>query len=119
MEGNCSERDTSLIGSEETILSLDEATEYVNAKWGRRVHHSTLWRWCRVGIGGVQLEYVCVGRCMATSQEAICRFFNLLSKQCPVSRAHSDASARNNTVPHSTPSKNYEAARCRLTEEGF
>ncbi len=63
----------------ETILGLTAATKVLPRVNGRRPAISTLWRWCRKGLHGVRLEYVRVGRNIATSREALNRFFIALA----------------------------------------
>lgn len=64
----------------ETLLSLAEATKALPSVNGKRPAIATLWRWCRKGLGGVRLEYVRVGRNIATTREALNRFFNALAE---------------------------------------
>ncbi|MBN1555153.1 MAG: DUF1580 domain-containing protein [Phycisphaerae bacterium] len=59
----------------ETLLSLAEATKVLPPINNKRPAISTLWRWCRKGLRGVKLDYVRVGRNIATSREALDRFF--------------------------------------------
>lgn len=63
----------------ETIIGLAEATRLLPKINGRHIAISSLWRWCTKGIGGVKLDYVCIGRRMATSKEALNRFCNARS----------------------------------------
>jgi len=63
----------------ETIVSLTEATKILPRVNGKRPAISTLWRWCRKGLRGVHLEYIRVGRNIATSREALNRFFSALA----------------------------------------
>lgn len=63
----------------EILLSLTEVTKVLPTVNGRRPSIATLWRWCRRGLRGVRLEYVRVGRNIATSKEALNRFFNALA----------------------------------------
>lgn len=67
----------------ETLLSLTEATKVLPRVNGRRPAIATVWRWCRKGLGGVHLEYVRIGRNIATSREALNRFFNALAASDP------------------------------------
>lgn len=67
----------------ETLLSLTEATKALPKVNGKRPAIATLWRWCRKGLRGVQLEYVRMGRSIATSREALNRFFNALAASDP------------------------------------
>ena len=64
----------------EELLSLTQATKVMPQIKGKRPAISTLWRWCRKGLNGVCLEYVRVGRKIATSREALNRFFNALAE---------------------------------------
>jgi hypothetical protein len=67
----------------ESLLSLTEATKALPRVNGKRPSISTLWRWCRRGLRGVRLEYVRVGRGIATSRDALNRFFNALAAADP------------------------------------
>lgn len=64
----------------EQVVGLAEASRIIPPRNGRRVAVSTLWRWCRKGIGGVRLEYIRLGRNIATSTEALNRFFRALAR---------------------------------------
>ena len=50
------------IGPDEQLISLTEATRHLPRVDGKKVCVCTLWRWCRLGLRGVFLEYVRVGR---------------------------------------------------------
>ncbi len=65
--------------TQEELLSLAQAAKVMPPVNGKRPAVSTLWRWCRKGLGGVRLDYVRVGRNIATSREAMSRFFNALA----------------------------------------
>jgi len=58
----------------ESPLSLTEATKYLPSLGGRRLHVSTLWRWARRGCHGVRLEYSRLGHRVVTTKEALSRF---------------------------------------------
>lgn len=77
---------------------------------GKRVAVSTLWRWCRKGLGGVRLEYIRIGRSIATSREALSRFCNALAQADPPPQDNSQPTPRRKPEP--TP-----AARHRQLEE--
>ena len=66
----------------ETTLSLSEAARHLPAIDGKKPHASTLWRWCRKGVGPKQtrLEYVRFGHRIVTSVEAIQRFTERLAE---------------------------------------
>ena len=60
--------------SNETPLSLTEATKILPALGGRRLHPSSVWRWARKGVRGVRLEYARLGHRVVTTREALARF---------------------------------------------
>lgn len=61
----------------EKLLSLGHAGHAVRAIDGRErpASSATIWRWIREGRYGVHLEHVRIGRRIATSREALDRFF--------------------------------------------
>lgn len=63
----------------EELLGLNEARRFMPRIGGKHPSLPTVWRWCRIGIRGVKLEYVRVGKHLATSKEAVSRFFNALA----------------------------------------
>ncbi|MCE5327856.1 MAG: DUF1580 domain-containing protein [Planctomycetaceae bacterium] len=65
---------------QERIIDLSEAARVLPRINGKKPSISTLWRWCRIGLRGVRLEYVKVGRNIATSLPALNRFFVELAK---------------------------------------
>ncbi len=96
----------------EEILSLSEATATVPRINGRRPHTSTLWRWCRKGCRGTRLEYIRVGSKIATSREALDRFFN--------AQAAADSELESTPPPthqQATQKPRSEKARARAIEE--
>lgn len=70
-----------LIGPDEDLITLAEATKHLPKVDGRKVAICTLWRWCRVGLRGAFLEYVRVGRKICTTRQALLRFFSALADQ--------------------------------------
>jgi hypothetical protein len=58
----------------ERIVSLAEAAKVLPAIDGRKPHTTSVWRWCRQGLRGIQLEYLRVGYRIVTSYEALARF---------------------------------------------
>jgi hypothetical protein len=67
------------ISKNEQLITLVEATKMLPRVGGKRINVSTLWRWCKKGLRGCNLEYVRVGQKIATSSEALNRFFILLA----------------------------------------
>lgn len=72
----------------EKLLSLSDAVMAVPSIDGRRPHVSTLWRWCRKGVRGVQLDYVRLGHRVCTSAEALARFAQRLAEADSVPTTH-------------------------------
>lgn len=62
------------IDKSEKLVSFKEATSLIPTANGRRLNVSTVWRWAMKGVKGVKLEYVCYGRGMFTTKEALTRF---------------------------------------------
>ena len=60
----------------EKPLTLSQAARMLPELGGRPLHPSTIWRWCRKGVGGVKLEYCKIGRRIVTTKEAVVRFSN-------------------------------------------
>ena len=63
----------------EKPLSLAEATRVMPKIDGKKLHVSTLWRWCKKGLRGVRLEHIRIGHRVCTSYQAISRFVNALA----------------------------------------
>jgi hypothetical protein len=64
----------------EKLITLTEASKLLPQVNGKRIHVSTLWRWCHKGHRGIRLEYLRVGIKIATSFEALQRFLIALTK---------------------------------------
>jgi hypothetical protein len=58
----------------EEIICLAEASNRLLEITKRKVHPSTIWRWCHQGLGGVKLEFINVGVKTFTSIEGLQRF---------------------------------------------
>lgn len=58
------------------LLSLKAARELCPKVDGKRPSLAAIWRWCQRGNGGVKLEFVRVGRQIATTRPALERFFH-------------------------------------------
>ncbi len=56
------------------LLTLTEAAKVLPAFDGKRLHPSTLWRWCFKGSQGVELEYIRLGSRILTTEAALHRF---------------------------------------------
>ena len=62
------------------LLTLSQAAKQLPRVNGKRIHVSTLWRWCRKGLKGIRLEYSRVGRTIMVSDAALNRFFMSLAQ---------------------------------------
>ena len=60
--------------SDERIVNLAEAAPLLPRRRGKQIHVSTLWRWARRGVHGIQLEHRRLGGQIVTSLEALDRF---------------------------------------------
>lgn len=60
--------------SNEELLTLTAASKVLPSLDGKRIHPSTLWRWCHKGSRGIYLEFVRLGTRILTSVEALNRF---------------------------------------------
>lgn len=62
------------------FLTLSQASKRLPRVNGRKVHTSTLWRWCRRGCKGVTLRYYRIGRTIMTTEKALQQFFTALAQ---------------------------------------
>ena len=60
--------------SNEELLTLTAASKILPSLDGKRIHPSTLWRWCHKGSRGIYLEFIRLGTRILTSVEALNRF---------------------------------------------
>lgn len=84
--------------SSETAVKLTKAS----AKIPGRPHRGTLWRWARIGVGGIVLETVRVGGTFYTTEEALSRFFAALGAQPIQSRSKSETQVEPARAAHAT-----------------
>lgn len=68
----------------ETLLTLEQAAQWVPVRNGKHIHPQTIWCWMRIGVAGVVLESVKIGHGRLTSKEALRRFFARLTKATAV-----------------------------------
>lgn len=64
----------------DSVISLAEAAKLIPRIDGKRPHTSTLWRWCRRGIGGVCLEHIRIGHRVCTTTSALNQFVQQLAQ---------------------------------------
>ncbi len=77
----------------ETLISFTQAAAYLPRRFGRKVHSSSIWRWARRGISGIQLECCRLRARFYTSAEALDRFADRLSRLPPNRGDKSDGKA--------------------------
>jgi hypothetical protein len=65
---------------EEQIVGLADAGRILPRIGGKRIHASTVWRWCRKGVRGIRLEHIRLGHRICTSVEALNRFAQRLAE---------------------------------------
>lgn len=82
----------------EDLLTLNEAAKALQMN-GSRPHLSTIWRWCRVGIKGIRLDYARVGRRIVTSPDALSRFMNELAAADQVVAKHAPSRKPHDQTP--------------------
>ena len=63
----------------ENILLMGAVPKHLQKALGRRLHASAPYRWSQAGIRGVRLETTCIGGRLATSTEALARFFSAVA----------------------------------------
>jgi len=68
------------VGPDEDLITLAEAARRLPRIDGKKIAIPTIWRWCRRGLRGVQMEYVRVGRHICTTHAAMLRFFGQLAE---------------------------------------
>ena len=64
----------------EKLVTLNQAVKLLPRVGGKQIHVSTLWRWCKKGLKGINLEYIRAGSKIITSREAIQRFFDVMTQ---------------------------------------
>lgn len=67
------------------LIQLRDVPKLLPSRNGKRLHHTTVWRWAQKGLDGVRLETVKVGRAIFTSQRALDAFFRRSTLQVPES----------------------------------
>jgi hypothetical protein len=70
--------------SSESVITFSQAADSIpRRRRGCKCHVSTLFRWSTAGCRGVVLETIQIGGTRCTSQEALQRFFERLSRNRP------------------------------------
>jgi len=109
----------------ETLYSLRELVEFIprSTRTGRKRHRSVLWRWASRGLKAgdgetrVFLEVVKAGGSLATSKEAIHRFFEELTRLSSLPNGASMSPA--NDQPCTGSPIHISNVRDQLDSEGF
>ena len=62
------------------LMTLAEASKAIPRIRGKRVHPSTIFRWCKRGVRGVYLKYAKIGRTIAVNPSDLQTFFTALAE---------------------------------------
>lgn len=96
--------------SHERVLTLREAAGVLpKTPRGKKVHVSTLYRWCSRGVRGVRLESLRLGGRVVTSVEALQRF----AERCSV------ANSTHEPQPASRRQREFDRAEEELNRVGI
>ena len=96
--------------ADEQVISLAEATRLLPRQVnGKKVHVSTLHRWCSRGLRGVRLESLKLGGRVVTSVEALQRFAERCSSVGPEHRSS----------PNKQSQQAFERAETELEDAGI
>lgn len=81
---------------DERLIRLADVPKLIPSnRDGKKIHISTVFRWCRPGLRGIRLECVKIGGASFTSHEAVERFVAKLSTPIEASTDNPDeATAR-------------------------
>jgi len=69
------------------LVTLPQAADFLPRLGGKKIHTTSIWRWCRKGVRGVKLENAIIGSRIITSVQALNRFVNVLS-EAPLPERH-------------------------------
>jgi hypothetical protein len=67
----------------ESLIPLREVPNHLPRRRGRKVHMSTIYRWCKKGVHGVRLDTVRVGGITYTHDQALQRFLGTPKASAP------------------------------------
>jgi len=67
--------------SESKLIPISEVPPLLPRFGSKKIHKSTVWRWCSKGLKGVRLEHVKIGRRICTTRDALDRFFDSLAEK--------------------------------------
>jgi hypothetical protein len=109
----------------EQLLDFVEASSFLPARNGKRIHTSTIWRWCRDGImlrsgERVRLEYRRLGGRMVTSRQALERFGHALAEaDCDLPKNRPKRSSRKRNSTSRERARRDRAVNNKLARDGF
>ena len=69
---------TDMLAAKE-VIPVEDLPNILPKKRGRKLHYSTVYRWCSRGCRGVKLETFLYGGTICTTPEAITQFFERLN----------------------------------------
>ena len=79
-------------------LPLTELAKRIPSTHGRRIHVSTLWRWCLRGVRGQRLAHLRLGRRCMSTVAAVEAFGKALAELPPGPRSHHARGERRRNV---------------------
>lgn len=88
------------------FMTLSEAAKTLPRINGRKMHVSTIFRWCRNGVRGVFLEYGKMGRTIVVTESGLRKFFTGLAEADKIGQA---------TIP--TPHKRRPRRACDASRQ--
>lgn len=98
----------------DNALTLDQIAEIASPR-DHKLSRTTVYRWCKIGIGGVRLQYVKLGRRMLSSKRALNQFMQQLQEQDDFEWPDFD---RKSATPRVRASAQHEDAKRILEEHG-
>lgn len=103
------------------FMTLAEAARSLPRLRGKRVHTSTIFRWCKRGVKGVFLKYGKIGRTIVVSPSDLQTFFTALAEADSADQPNTTASRkrRPRRTTSATRQREIEAANEVLIKAGI
>lgn len=89
----------------EKLYALRDLIQFIPTRRGRRIHRSAVFRWAKYGLrrgdkaGPVLLEVVVAGGSLASSREALNRFFAELTRRASLPNASAVSASIDDPAP--------------------
>ena len=97
------------MSEQEPLIRLRDVPKlsWLPGRGGKRLHHSTVFRWVQRGVRGRKLQVVCIGGALATTENWLREFFERLAEN---HEQGGDAGGAK-SIGHRTPSQRARAVR--------